>query len=190
MGLVELTQILLRVQALARRLAANEVDANKPSGHQQSFPLVPNDTLTMHFVQWEEHILEHFGRSTLWWKASHKAFNPTSSPSPPPVPSFSGWAWIKSHCLLNHSKASLSTKSSHVAQAFSSAAANKRQTHVSPQRDDKAHFSSSTPRKAAPQNLSGQGGEEALEKVPCALIRGDHAVRVRQRGADSRARLD
>lgn len=49
---------------------------------------------------------------------------------------------------------------------------------IPPKRDDKV------------QNLSGHGGDAAFEKVPGALIRGDHTEHVRQRGADSRAGVD
>lgn len=84
-----------RGRALARRLAANAVDANQPSGrcfNRPSFQLLcmgrPHDAPTMHFVQWGGHITQHSGCSTPRRKASYKAFNATFSSTPPPTALF------------------------------------------------------------------------------------------------------
>lgn len=185
-GLVEGVEERSRREAPARRLAADAVDANP-----QSKPR-PNDAPTMHFVQWEEGITRHFGRCTPRRKASYKAFKTTFSSTQPAHALFLRLSVNNKLLSLTVSQV-CPLKARHVAQAFSRAA-NKRTLHTQkhtclpPERDVQRpppSLSSPSARRAAAQNLSGQGGEAALEKVPLALIRGDNAVRVRQRGADS-----
>lgn len=154
-----------------------------------ALPARPSNAPTMHFVQWEGHITQHSGCSTPRRKASYKAFNATFSSTPPPTALFLRPSVNKK--LLSLTASQVCPLKAHTSLKLSAGpqtnALCTRETHIFPPRETFkcTFFFPPSARRAAAQNLSGQGGEAALEKVPLVLIRGDNMVRVRQRGADS-----
>lgn len=190
-----------RGRALARRLAANAVDANQPSGRgfdRPSFRLLCRGGHTT-LPQCTLSSGKDTSRSTLdaarhGGKHLTKLSTQLSPPStPPPTALFLRPSVNKKLLSLTASqvcplKAHASLKLSAGPQRNALCTLCTRETHNSPPRETfKCAFFPPPVRKTGccSELVRTRGGEAALEKVPLVLIRGDNVVRVRQRGADS-----